>query len=173
MCQFSAFKKDVSLQVNLPWQWCVGGHYLLISKNYLADWLAAFPFSQALGETVRAELLGYKRFSPLELAAAHSGRAAAYLATDCKRKGKIITFSFRFFSSPVGDIDCIWVTLIATALLRLPCSLKAKNWDIQFLKMHIFPLAGLGASGCQVSHCVRPYTAAHSTSRLHESGFSV
>lgn len=101
------------------------GHYLLISKNYLADWLAAFPFSQALGENVKAELLGYKRFSPLELAAAHSGRAAAYLATDCKRKGKTIIFSFCFFNSPVGDID--WVTLIATALLRLPYSLKVKN----------------------------------------------
>lgn len=103
------------------------GHYLLISKNYLAGWLAAFPFSQALGENVRAELLGYKRFSPLELAAAHSGRAAAYLATDCKRKGKTIIFSFRLFNSPVGDIDYVWVTLVATALLRLPYSLKVKN----------------------------------------------
>lgn len=127
MCQFSSLKKDVSLQVNLPWQWCVGEPlptYFQKLFSRLAGRLSFFPGSW---RECKTELLGYKRFSPLELAAAHSGRAAAYLATDCKRKGKTIIFSFCFFNSPVGDIDCVWVTLVATALLRPPYSLEVKN----------------------------------------------
>lgn len=170
------FKRDVSLQVNLPCWWCFRGPlptYFQKLFSRLAGWLS---FSQAVLEHVRAELLGYKRFSSLKLAAAHSGRESAYLATDCKGKGKTIIFPFHLFNYPVGDIDCIWVTLITKALLRLPSSarrLKVENKNIQFSKMHIFSLAGLRASRCQVSNCIRPYTAVYSTSRLHESGFSV
>lgn len=125
----------------------------------LAGWLS---FSQAVWENVRAELLGYKRFSSLKLAAAHSRRESAYLATDCKGKGKIIIFPFHLFNYPVGDIDCIWVTLITKALLSLPSSalrLKVENKNIKFSKMHIFSLAALGASQCQVSNCIRPYSS--------------
>lgn len=116
------------------------GHYLLISKNYLADWLAAFPFSQAVGENVRAELLGYKSFSPLELAAAHSGRAAAYLATDCKRKGKTILFSSRFFNYPVGDIDLCLGDPRCYSIAKASLFLKREKLGYSVLKKAYIPL---------------------------------
>lgn len=52
-----------------------------------------------------------------------------------KEKGKTIFFFFEFcfLSYPVGDIVCVWVTLITKALLRLPSSalrLKAEKEKI-------------------------------------------
>lgn len=165
-------QRDVSLQADARCWWRFGG-----PSPTLVGWPAPFfPGCVRASRALRYLATGGFLLWNWQLLTPEENQRIWLLTA--KEKGKtIIFFSFCFLSYPVGDIVCVWVTLITKALLRLPSSalrLKAekKKIYIQFSKTHIFSLAGFGAGRCQASS-IRPYTAVYSTSRLHESGFSV
>lgn len=73
-------------------------HYLLISKNYLADWLAAFRFSQALGENVRLSYLATRDFLLWSWQLLIPEEQQHIWPLIAKEKGKPLFFHFAFLT---------------------------------------------------------------------------
>lgn len=95
-CVRSAFKETSACERTHGAGGISEGQHPFLGRNHSAGWLARSLFPRLCESIASTEVLGYGRFSALELAAAHSGRESAYLATDCKGKGKNHYFFFFF-----------------------------------------------------------------------------